>query len=193
VSVFRSDMILAHSRYHGQLNVPDMFTRLLLSLIATGVAPKSFYRPDSGPAHYDGLPADFTAESITTIGSEACQGYRTFNVLNPHADGISLDVIVDWLIEDGNTITRIENYTDWYERFSQGIRALPENQRQHSLLPLLHAWTQPTEAVNGAGVPTDRFHAAVQAAKIGPDKDIPHITSDLIRKYAADLRLLKLV
>jgi len=193
VSVFRSDMILAHSRYHGQLNVPDIFTRLLLSVIATGVAPKSFYRPGSGPAHYDGLPADFTAESITTIGSETCHGYRTFNVLNPHADGVSLDVIVDWLVEDGNTITRIDDYADWFERFSQGIRALPEKQRQHSLLPLLHAYTQPAEAVNGAGVPAERFQAAVQAAKIGPDKDIPHITADLIRKYAADLRLLKLV
>ncbi|WP_249227739.1 carboxylic acid reductase [Kutzneria sp. CA-103260] len=193
VSVFRSDMILAHSRYHGQLNVPDIFTRLLLSLIATGVAPKSFYRPGSGPAHYDGLPADFTAEAITTIGSETSQGYRTFNVLNPHADGISLDIIVDWLVDDGNTIVRIDDYTEWFERFSQGIRALPEKQRQHSLLPVLHAYTQPAEAVNGAGVPTDRFQAAVQAAKIGPDKDIPHITADLIRKYAADLRLLNLV
>jgi Male sterility protein/Phosphopantetheine attachment site len=38
VAVFRSDMILAHSRYSGQLNVPDMFTRLLFSLLATGIA-----------------------------------------------------------------------------------------------------------------------------------------------------------
>ncbi|MBS2079336.1 SDR family oxidoreductase, partial [Mycobacterium tuberculosis] len=29
VAVFRSDMILAHSRYAGQLNVPDAFTRLM--------------------------------------------------------------------------------------------------------------------------------------------------------------------
>jgi fatty acid CoA ligase FadD9 len=33
----------------------------------------------------------------------------------------------------------------------------------------------------------------VQAAKVGPDKDIPHITAGLIGKYAADLRALKLV
>ncbi|WP_372349736.1 SDR family oxidoreductase [Streptomyces sp. KL116D] len=44
VSVFRSDMILAHSGYGGQLNVPDIFTRLLFSLVATGIAPRSFYR-----------------------------------------------------------------------------------------------------------------------------------------------------
>ena len=193
VAVFRSDMILAHSRYHGQLNVPDMFTRLLLSLIATGIAPKSFYRPGSGPAHYDGLPADFTAESITTIGSQVGVGYETFNVLNPHADGISLDVIVDWLIGAGNAITRIDDYAEWFTRFERGIRALPEKQKQHSLLPLLRAFGQPAEAVNGAGVPADHFQAAVQAAKIGPDKDIPHVTAELIHKYSADLHGLKLV
>lgn len=47
VAVFRSDMILAHSRYAGQFNLTDMFSRLLLSLLATGIAPKSFYRTDS--------------------------------------------------------------------------------------------------------------------------------------------------
>lgn len=62
VSVFRSDMILAHSRWRGQLNIPDMFTRLLSSLVLTGLAPQSFYTGDAR-AHYDGLPVDFTAES----------------------------------------------------------------------------------------------------------------------------------
>ena len=74
VAVFRSDMILAHSRYAGQLNVPDMFTRLLLSLVATGIAPRSFYQTDAQGnrprAHYDGLPVDFTAEAITALGAQ---------------------------------------------------------------------------------------------------------------------------
>ena len=39
VSVFRCDMILADTTYAGQLNLPDMFTRMMLSLVATGVAP----------------------------------------------------------------------------------------------------------------------------------------------------------
>ena len=43
VQVFRCDMILAEPKYAGQLNVPDMFTRLMLSLVATGIAPGSFY------------------------------------------------------------------------------------------------------------------------------------------------------
>ena len=39
VSVFRCDMILADTSYAGQLNLPDMFTRMMFSLVATGIAP----------------------------------------------------------------------------------------------------------------------------------------------------------
>jgi fatty acid CoA ligase FadD9 len=194
VATFRSDMILAHSRYTGQLNVPDMFTRLLLSLIATGIAPASFYRASPGvSAHYDGLPGDFTADAITTLGEQAGEGYRTFNVLNPHDDGVSLDVFVDWLNEAGYTIQRIGDYTEWFTRFEGAIRALPEKQRQHSLLPLLQAFAQPGEPVPGAGISTERFRAAVREAGIGQDKDIPHVSAELIGKYAHDLKALGLI
>ena len=47
VSVFRCDMILADTTYAGQLNVPDMFTRLILSLVATGTAPTTTACPSS--------------------------------------------------------------------------------------------------------------------------------------------------
>jgi len=40
--------------------------------------------------------------------------------------------------------------------------------------------------------PTDRFGAAVQEAKIGPDNDIPHVSAPIIAKYVTDLRLLGL-
>ena len=54
------------------------------------------------------------------------------------------------------------------------MRALPERQRQESLLPLLHNYQRPEKPLRGSVAPTDRFRAAVQEAKIGPDKDIPH-------------------
>ncbi|HEY0803524.1 MAG TPA: thioester reductase domain-containing protein, partial [Pseudonocardiaceae bacterium] len=192
VGTFRSDMILAHSRYTGQLNVPDVFTRMLFSLIATGIAPRSFYASHE-PAHYDGLPADFTAEAITALGELATVGYRTFNVVNPHDDGISLDVFVDWLNDAGHAIARIDDYDEWFTRFETAIRALPEKQKQHSLFRLLHAFTRPGEAINGSGIPADRFRAAVRAAKVGSDKDIPHLSASLIRKYVTDLRKLNLI
>ena len=39
----------------------------------------------------------------------------------------------------------------------------------------------------------DAFRAAVQDAKIGPDKDIPHISAPVIVKYITDLELLGLL
>ena len=48
VAVFRCDMIMVDTKYVGQLNVPDIFTRLMLSLVATGIAPGSFYETDQG-------------------------------------------------------------------------------------------------------------------------------------------------
>jgi fatty acid CoA ligase FadD9 len=37
------------------------------------------------------------------------------------------------------------------------------------------------------------FREAVQEAKVGPDKDIPHVTAGFIVKYITDLQLLGLV
>ena len=86
VNTFRGDMIMPHTRYKGQINVPDMITRLLYSIIMTGLAPYSFYElgPDGGRAraHYDGLPVDFIAGAMVGIGSRAHREVRTFNVFN---------------------------------------------------------------------------------------------------------------
>ncbi len=75
VAVFRCDMILADTTYAGQLNVPDMFTRMMLSLVATGIAPGSFYELDADGnrqrAHYDGLPVEFIAEAMSTLGAQS--------------------------------------------------------------------------------------------------------------------------
>ena len=47
VAVFRSGMIMADPTYAGQLNVSDMVTRMVLSMVATGLAPASFYQLDA--------------------------------------------------------------------------------------------------------------------------------------------------
>jgi fatty acid CoA ligase FadD9 len=197
VAVFRCDMILADTSYAGQLNLPDMFTRLMLSLVATGIAPGSFYELDSDGrrqrAHYDGLPVEFIAEAISTLGAQVVDGYQTYHVMNPYDDGIGLDEYVDWLIDAGYSIQRVGDYATWLQRFETTLRALPERQRQYSLLPLLHNYQQPAKPINGSMAPTDRFRAAVQEAKIGPDKDIPHVTAPVIVKYITDLQLLGLL
>ncbi|MCW2686236.1 MAG: putative long-chain fatty-acid--CoA ligase [Mycobacterium sp.] len=194
VAVFRADMILAHSQYTGQLNVPDAFTRLIFSLISTGIAPRTFYRTDAARnrprAHYDGLPVDFVAESITTLGERATDGFHSFDVMNPYDDGVSLDVFVDWLFRAGHKIQRINDYDEWLARFETALKALPEKQRQQSVLPLLRAYRTPQQPLRGAAAPTEAFHSAVRAAKVGADKDIPHLSAPLIRKYSTDLQQL---
>ena len=194
VSVFRSDMILAHSTWSGQLNVPDVFTRLILSVVATGLAPRTFYALDTGAptdeqgrpcAHYDGLPADFSATAITSIAGEDLSGYRTFDILNPHDDDISLDTFVDWLREAGRDIEIVENYDEWFRRFSDAVEDLPDKQRSHSLLPLIDSYARPQPPSSGAMLPADEFAAAVG--------DIPHLGRELIEKYLADLVALDLV
>ncbi|RUP31408.1 MULTISPECIES: carboxylic acid reductase [Mycolicibacterium] len=202
VSVFRCDMILADTTYAGQLNLPDMFTRMMFSLVATGIAPYSFYELDASGqrrrAHYDGLPVEFVSESISTLAVQVAAGesdstFETYHVMNPHDDGIGMDEFVDWLIDAGYPVARVDDYADWLARFETALRSLPDRQRQASLLPLLHNYQQPSYPVAGSIAPVDRFRAAVQNAKIGADKDIPHIGAPVIVKYITDLQLLGLL
>jgi fatty acid CoA ligase FadD9 len=200
VAVFRCDMILADTTYAGQLNLPDMFTRLMLSLVATGIAPGSFYELDADGdrqrAHYDGLPVEFISEAISVLGPLVLEdeaGFQTYHVMNPYDDGIGLDEYVDWLIDAGYSVQRVGDYGTWLQRFETTLRALPDRQRQYSLLPLLHNYQKPQTPINGSMAPTDRFRAAVQEAKIGPDKDIPHVSEPVIVKYITDLQLLELL
>ena len=96
--------------------------------------------------------------------------------MNPYDDGIGMDEFVDWLIDAGYPIQRIADYGDWLQRFETALRALPEKQRQPRCCRCCTTTSGPTTPINGSMAPTDRFRAAVQDAKIGPDKDIPHIS-----------------
>jgi fatty acid CoA ligase FadD9 len=100
---------------------------------------------------------------------------------------------VDWLNDAGHNIARIHDHDEWLGRFETSLRALPDKQRQQSVLPLLNAYRKPEKPLRGAPAPTDVFRAAVQEAKVGADKDIPHLSAALIDKYVSDLRLLGLI
>lgn len=52
----------------------------------------------TSPLPLDGLPVDFIAQSISTVGANH---YRTYHVVNHHDDGIGLDEYVDWIAEAG--------------------------------------------------------------------------------------------
>ena len=103
-------------------------------------------------------------------------GFQTYHVMNPHDDGIGLDEYVDWLIEAGYPIQRIDDFGEWLQRFESGLRALPDRQRRHSVLQMLllrnSQQLRPLEPIRGSDAADRRFRAAVQEAKIGPDKRI---------------------
>ncbi|MCP2625256.1 amino acid adenylation domain-containing protein [Mycolicibacterium smegmatis] len=205
VRVFRCDMILTDTTYAGQLNLPDNFTRMVLSVVSTGLAPASFYQLDNTGerqrAHYDALPVGFVAEAITTLSVGAVDGFETYHVMNPHDDGIGADQYVDWLVEAGYPIQRIDDFAEWLQRFETALRSLPERQRQHSVLQILTARhdlaqsadLQAPEPTLGSYGPTDRFRAAVREHRIGGEDDIPHVTPQIIIKYVADLQRLGLL
>ncbi|PJE13817.1 non-ribosomal peptide synthase/polyketide synthase [Mycobacterium sp.] len=208
VAVFRCGMILAGTMYAGQLNLSDTFSRMVLSLMSTGIAPASFYPTDPDGnrqrAHFDGLPVTFVAEAITTLGAQVVSSggsaFRTYHAMNPHDDGIGLDEYVDWLIEAGYPLRRITDFTEWLRQFETALRALPDRLRRHSMLPMLltrnPGSVKPLQPTHGSYAPTDRFRAAVREAKIGPDKnnpDIPRISAPIIVKYVTDLQLLGLL
>lgn len=91
------------SRYLGQMNPTDFFTRLLCGICYTGIAPRSFYaQPDGGAAHFNGMPVDFVAAVIAAATAAERASFGTYHVINPHYnDGTSLDTIVDWVQSAG--------------------------------------------------------------------------------------------
>lgn len=108
-----SGMLLAHRRHAGQLKVPDLFTRLLFSLVTTGIA-----RPASTTPTIRGTARVPTAKVCpstpspgpSTLSARAIPAATERTTRPPHDDGLPLDTFVDWLIDAGRTIHRVEGH-----------------------------------------------------------------------------------
>lgn len=57
-------------------------------------------------------------------------------------------------------------------------------------LPLLHAFAEPEQPSAGSALPAGRFRAAVRAAALDEEQDIPHLTPDLLTMYVSNPRAL---
>mgnify|MGYP003694565207 CR=1 FL=1 len=80
---------------------------------------------------------------------------------------------MQWLINAGHTITRIDDYEEWLEQIRNRADGLPERQRRHSVLPLLDAYRKPERPIRGATAPAEVFQSAVRAARLAPSKTFP--------------------
>lgn len=146
VNVFRGDMILAHADYAGQINLDDMFSRLLFSVIKTGVAPQSFYKTNrETPAKvpYDGIPVNVISESVTGVGQFYGSDYTVFNIENflSHRSN-NLDSFMDRIKAAGYPVEKLK-HAEWLTRFEQKLKALPAEDKQQSALAILKAYEKP--------------------------------------------------
>lgn len=163
VVVFRCSMILAHSSARGQINIPDTYTRLLFSLLRTGTAPATFYVSDGDSAHYDGLPVDVVGQIIATLLQCESPDYRTFHLVNPFDDGVSLDRIVRWIDEFGGGFTTVDTYDEWFERARTALGMLDDDDRRASLLPLIDGFRTPEISFRGSSIDSSHLCAALDA------------------------------
>jgi fatty acid CoA ligase FadD9 len=194
VNVFRCSMIMAHREYAGQVNATDLLTRLFVGLVSTGLAPQSFYQGDPCTAHFDGVPVDFVAGAIATIASRRTLGYATYHVVNPHwDDGVSLDVMVDWLEAAGYPLDRVPDYADWLRRFKERLEALGPAERQRSPLAILKAWAERRNPARELRF--DAAHLRARLAELSGDASgaIPHLTVRPIHKTLRDMAALGLI
>ena len=200
VSVFRCSMIMAHRAYAGQVNATDFLTRLFMGVVTTGLAPRSFFQAARSGSHFDGLPVDFVARAITSVSLAAHRspGHATYHVVNPHwDDGVSLDLMVDWIEAAGYRLDRLPAHADWFRRFKQRLEAQSPAEKQRSLLPIVHQWARPLVPAREMRFDAARLEArlAELARTEGADLpgEIPHLTEPLIHKTLRDLTALKLI
>jgi fatty acid CoA ligase FadD9 len=179
VAVFRCALIMAHSSALGQINPTDMFTRLLASLVYTGIAPKSFYQDPNAPdLSYNGLPIDFVSAGIAGIACSQRSGLGLYHMVNPHHDdGVSLDTIVRWVQSAGYPLRFIDDYDQWYQEFRAALEKVDARLRANTSLPTVYQWERPQTGDEM------RFESEQTRAKIRETthhQDVPHLTEDFI-------------
>jgi fatty acid CoA ligase FadD9 len=189
VDILRCSSIMAHSELRGEINPTDFLSRLLISVVDTGVAPASFYSSSAAERHFDGLPVDFVARAIAFIAAGPGRDGGLYHLVNPHrTDGVGLDAFVDWVVSYGYRVERIPSYAEWYERFANALKAQNDDRRRHSSFPLLQRWQRPI-ASSGAALDVTRFRERLGEL----NAEIPHVTEAHIHKCLTDLCQLGLL
>ena len=190
VNILRGPMMLAHRFYKEQINYTDTFTRLLYSIMLTGLAPSSFFAVDEAGApqseSYDGIPVDIVAGAVVATADNRHEECRNFNVHNyHHGDGCTLDAFVDWIESAGYAVTRIKNYEEWLGRFEGKLKSLNAEQKQRSALDILGAYGAPQNGRGGIQADSENFQRLAQS--FCADGAIPHLDEAFIHKCVDDI------
>jgi fatty acid CoA ligase FadD9 len=189
VAVFRPSMILPPRSFAGQINADDFLTRLLGSVVATGLAPGSFYaqaayaRAARRP-HFDGLPVDVVASDIAAVALATREGYATYHVVEGHADdGVSLDTFIDWVQRAGYPVRRVADHSAWVRAFRERLEALAPSDQPHTALPVLGLYERPM----GHDLALDNGRLRERLGVLGEPAEMPHIDEPAIRRYLASM------
>jgi fatty acid CoA ligase FadD9 len=111
--------------------------------------------------------------------------HATYHVVNPYThDGISLDLIVDWVNAAGYPVKRVPEYEAWYRTFEDRLSALAEPMRRHSPLAILDSWERP-EAF-APEIDDSRLLAHLRAISPGL-AELPHVSEPLIHRMLDDM------
>jgi len=184
VNVFRCGMLMAHRKFAGQINVPDLFIRLLASLVLAGVRPPSFYHDAVDAAGFEGLPVDHVARAMVDLALAGGPGYSSFDVA-PLLDtgSASLDRIADWIESAGYRLDRANSHAEWLAQLETRLERLPAQARQSSALPILSAFAAPMRQsqVRAAG-------GFAHALRTGGSEAPPALTEAYLHKHLADMR-----
>jgi len=184
VNVFRCGMLMAHREFAGQINVPDLFIRLLASLVLAGVRPPSFYHDAANPAGFEGLPVDHVARAMVDLALAGGPDYRSFDVAPVLGTGsASLDHVADWIESAGYRLDRADSHPEWLEQFEGRLERLPAQARQSSALPILSAFAAPMRR--------GHVHAGggfAQALRTGGSEASPALTEAYVHKHLADMQ-----
>ncbi len=196
VDIFRCSMILAHRELLGEVNEADFFSRLLVGLMATGVAPASFYavddqsttlqQDDTSGAHFDGLPVDFVAATIAGSAMAPSHRLSVYHCVNDHwQDGVGLDTVAQWVASSGVKLDSMDSYSAWYQEFRRRLEALPAALRQASAWPIVYQWEHPTPY--GAEHQLDATQLKARLKALGLESSIPQLSEAFIHRCLAGL------
>lgn len=183
VNIFRCDFIMPHRRHGTEFNPNDLLSRLIYSILATGLAPMSFYSTGAvgrERPHFGGVPIDILARAIVGSHHGKTGEVVIHNATNATQD-ISLDTFVEWMAQSKYSVRRI-NYKDWRKQVEIRLAAMPPQMRRHSIADMLDAFnTQFTPEP----IPTsDKFKALVNSCG---DSDTPFLLRRSFLKFVRAL------
>ena len=137
VSIIRCGNVAPHREHPAALNWADNTNRLLFSIVATGLAPETFYA--GAPGRYDLVPLDAIVASITAIATAPERGIATYHATSD--DEVTLDALVAWTAS-AVPLERLP-YAAWFAALRERLDALPDALKTLTILPAIERWRAP--------------------------------------------------